>query len=372
MSRIAYICADPGVPAFGTKGASVHVQEMIRAWRARGHEVTLYCTRLGDHRPDDLSDLRTVHVRLERETRDAQREIAQEVAASELAQRAIADRPDAVYERYSLFSTALAEVATACAIPAFLEVNAPLIEEQKTHRVLYDEERAQRAVRTQLAAASVVTCVSPQVAQWVQTIDPQANTRVTPNGVNVDRIRPVTPDASRPTVVFVGTLKPWHGVEALLEAAALARRPWQLRIIGTGPQEDALRAQAAALGLDVDFRGAVAPEAMGEALQGAWIGVAPYPDKADHYFSPLKVYEYAAAALPVVATRVNGMDDIVADGETGRIVPPSDPAALAATIDDLVADPARAAAWGRAGRADVERHHTWHNVLDQTIGGCAL
>nr|WP_031283401.1 hypothetical protein [Kocuria sp. UCD-OTCP] len=60
--RLAYVCADPGVPVFGTKGASVHVQEILRAWRARGAEVRLYATRVGDDVPADLADVPVVHV----------------------------------------------------------------------------------------------------------------------------------------------------------------------------------------------------------------------------------------------------------------------------------------------------------------------
>lgn len=52
--RVAYVCADPGVPVFGTKGSSVHVQEIVRAWRRAGADVTVYCVRAGNDRPADL------------------------------------------------------------------------------------------------------------------------------------------------------------------------------------------------------------------------------------------------------------------------------------------------------------------------------
>ena len=55
--RIAYICCDPGIPVFGTKGASVHIQEVVRELRFIGHEVALYAVRSGKHIPDDLTDL---------------------------------------------------------------------------------------------------------------------------------------------------------------------------------------------------------------------------------------------------------------------------------------------------------------------------
>ncbi|USQ81964.1 glycosyltransferase family 4 protein [Ornithinimicrobium faecis] len=385
MTHVAYLSADPGVPAFGTKGASVHVQEIIRAFRDRGASVRLYTARTDDHVPADLTDVPVTHVpvdsRAERtadkefdqQERTARREQRQVAAAHEMATRAIADGVDIAYERYSLFSTALAEVTTTLGIPGVLEVNAPLIDEQATHRHLIDAAGALRALRTQVAAAAVVACVSEPVAQWVRGHCPEATDKikVTPNGVNTSRIAPTTVSAEGdPIVLFVGTLKPWHGVEVLLEAAALAREPWQLRIVGDGPQGPALTEQAERLGLDVDFRGAVAPGDIPAALAGAAVSVAPYPvfdGGADQYFSPLKIYEYAAAGLPVVASRVGQVPGIVADGENGLLVEPSDPVALAAAIDTLAADPQRARALGLAGRDMVLASHSWDSVLDQIL-----
>ncbi|WP_109473757.1 glycosyltransferase family 4 protein [Ornithinimicrobium cavernae] len=391
MTRVAYLSADPGVPAFGTKGASVHVQEIIRAFRDRGAEVGLYTARTDDHVPADLADVPVVHVpvdgsaeqrradrSLPREERTARREHRQVAAAHELAARAIADGADLAYERYSLFSTALAEVCSTLGVPGVLEVNAPLIDEQATHRDLVDTEGALRALRTQVAAASVVACVSEPVAAWVRGHCPDAadRIRVTPNGVNTTRIAPsAAAPVGDPVVLFVGTLKPWHGVEVLLEAAAVARERWQVRIVGDGPQGQALAEQAERLGVPVDFRGAVAPGDIPAALAGASIAVAPYPvldGGADQYFSPLKIYEYAAAGLPVVASRVGQVPTIVRDGENGLLVEPSDATSLAAAIDTLVADPERARALGRAGRAMVETGHSWERVLEQILDGLSL
>ena len=93
MTRVAYLCADPGVPVFGTKGSSVHVQEIVRAWRGTGAVVTVYCTLLGTERPSDLADLDVVEVNTlepvpasarERAVQDAALGLADEVL---LAQR---------------------------------------------------------------------------------------------------------------------------------------------------------------------------------------------------------------------------------------------------------------------------------------------
>ncbi|SDL34357.1 glycosyltransferase family 4 protein [Tessaracoccus oleiagri] len=376
--RVAYICADPGIPVFGTKGASVHVQEIVRAWRARGAEVHVYCTRLGDHRPHDLEDVAVTVMPVgkgrgatdEERTADREQQVAD--VSRRLARAAIADEVDVVYERFSLFSVAMSLVAQRLDVPAYLEVNAPLVEEQRDHRILVDEAWARGALRAQLHAATRVAAVSRPVADWclAQAGDPELAARVVvaPNGVNVDRIAPVVP-GTEPTVLFVGTLKPWHGTEHLIRAAALAGRRWRLRIVGDGPQGSALRDLADSLGVAVDFVGAVPPEGIPAAMAGAWVAAAPYPEQRDQYFSPLKVFEYSAAALPVVASRVGQIPTIVRDGETGLLVEPSRPDQLAAAIDRLVADAATARRMGAAGRELMTGRHTWEKVLARTIEG---
>ncbi len=356
--------------------------------------------RLGDEVPADLADLPVHVVPVAKGSDPAAREVAQQEAAEELAAMVRAAAPDVVHERYSLFSTVLQSVRadSSRACTTVLEVNAPLIDEQRTHRVLVDEAAAELALADQLAAADVVACVSEPVAAWVRGRAAALPDRravlschdgrggdacvttgthegagspavvVTPNGVNTDRIRAVTPDlGGDPVVVFVGTLKPWHGVEDLVRAAALARVPWRLRLVGDGPMRPALEELAADHGVALEMVGAVPPEQVPAALEGALVAVAPYPDSGDHYFSPLKVYEYGAAALPVVASRIGEIPSVVEDGSTGLLVPPSDPAALAAAIDTLAADPEVARRMGAAARERMQARHSWAHVLDATL-----
>ena len=365
--RIAYVTVDPGIPVFGTKGASVHIQEVVRELIRRGHDVTVHTTRAGRDIPDDLAGLKVVETRIEADD-PAARERAQQEVSARIAARIIAGGADLVYERYSLFSTALAEVAEATGAAGILEVNAPLIEEQRTHRVLVDEEAAGNALARQVAAATATIAVSDPVRDWVRERTGSESVHTVPNGVSITRIVPRPEEIGDPVVTFVGTLKPWHGVADLLAAAALAKRPWKLRIIGDGPERAALEEQAAGLGIEVDFRGAVAPADMPGQLAGSAIGVAPYPDlggEQQQYFSPLKVYEYLAAGLPVVASAVGQLPQIL--GELGTLVPPSDPAALATAIDTLAADPVLRGKLGWRGRMQAEEKHSWAGAVDRIL-----
>lgn len=369
MSRIAYLCVDPGVPVFGSKGASVHVQEIVRAWRQRGASVTIYCTRKGDFVPSDLADVPVVTVPVT--GKGAEREHGQALAAAELAARITGDGATAVYERYSLFSDGLARVTAALGIPGFLEVNAPLIDEQRLHRTLHDDGAAEEALRVQVAAAVRTVCVSDPVTRWVRDrVDARHHGRIrtVANGVNVHRIMPAAEAPGAAVVAFVGTLKPWHGVQTLVEAQAAGSGSWTVRVIGDGPQGRELRSLAARIGADVEFTGAVAPESVPAALAGCAIAAAPYPrtrDADEQYFSPLKIYEYCAAGLPVVASRVGQVPHIIDDGVTGLLVEPSDPRALASAIDELVAAPLARAAMSSAARSLATDRHSWESVLER-------
>ena len=361
--HIAYVCLDPGIPVFGTKGASVHIQEVVREYRRRGHDVTVYATRRGSDVPDDLAELRIVDVPIT--TRDEEeRERAQQAASASVSDMVRAGGYDLVYERYSLFSTVIAE----CGVPGILEVNAPLIDEQRTHRVLVDEQAADAALQEQVQAALATICVSDPVRDWVIARTEGTRVFTVPNGVNVHRITPQPESPGAPVVTFVGTLKPWHGVDVLLRARAQAHKDWQLRIIGDGPMRAELDDLARSLGIDVDFRGAVTPDAIPQHMAGTAIGVAPYPamdTDSDQYFSPLKVYEYMAAGLPVVASRVGQLPEIM--GESAYLVPPSDPEALAEALDALVANPVERARVGSDNRRQAEREHSWTGTVDHIL-----
>jgi glycosyltransferase involved in cell wall biosynthesis len=373
--RIAYVSVDPGVPVFGTKGASVHVQEVVREFIARGAEVAVFTTRSGHDVPADLVGVDVVHLPIAKGP-SAQRERAQAEVSAQLAALIREDRFDLVYERYSLFSTALAEAAAA-GVPGILEVNAPLIDEQRTHRELIDEASAQRALQQQVVAAARTVCVSEPVAQWVrQRVDGEVV--VVPNGVNTDRIVPGehTTAGRAPRIVFVGTLKPWHGVDVLVDALRLMREDCTVRIVGDGPQGESLRERVAEAGLgeQVSFTGAVTPEQIPHLLRDCDLAVAPYPAVAadDSYFSPLKVYEYLAAGLPVVASAIGQLPAILGGSQAGVLVEPSDPRALARVLDELAAAPARRRLMSAAARQLAESRHSWTAAVDRILAGVHL
>lgn len=402
---VSYVCLDPGVPVFGRKGCSVHVQEVLRDLVRRGAAVDLLATRTGGSAPRGLGAV-PVHelgrpggyddAARERALVDLDRRAAAAVGSRLVQARAARGgrglRP-VVYQRYSLWSCAVLERARAAGAATVLEVNAPLVQEQARHRVLVDERTAVERTARALRAAHLAYAVSEPVARWARDLA-GVDVAVLPNGVDPARFAVGPRDAGdadagawsgrtagagRPLVVaFVGTFRPWHGTGVLLDALArLGARPpaglppLRLLLVGDGPCREATVRRAAELGVDVRDTGPVPPDAVPGLLAGADVAVAPYP-AGDAYFSPLKVMEYLAAGLPTVAGAVTDLPRLFADGSELLLVPPGDAGALAAALHRLRADAGLRERLGRAGAAAVRDRHTWSAVVDEVLQRATL
>jgi glycosyltransferase involved in cell wall biosynthesis len=173
-------------------------------------------------------------------------------------------------------------------------------------------------------------------------------------------------------VAFVGTLKPWQGLDTLVEAFVLLRRTVpdaRLLVVGDGPGRADLERQVQAAGIDeaVRFTGAVQPAAVGALLARADASVAPYPATTGRYFSPLKVLESMAAGVPVVSTSVGQLPELIRNGETGLLCEPGDPAAVARALAALAANPVLRRQIRTRARSWVLAHHSWDGVAQRIL-----
>ena len=377
--RIAYVCADAGVPIFGHKGCSVHVQEMVRALQRHGASVDVFAASVAGAPTPGLESLQ-VH-RLPRVGDGEPVSHAPLVTALNVELAAALDRAgpyDLVYERYSLWSFAGMEYARAAGTPGLLEVNAPLIEEQAVFRGLRDAAGATRAAGRVFQAADALLAVSAEVATWLERFPSgRRPVHVLPNGVDPERFRPdVAPADPGPlgtyTVGFVGSMKPWHGLNVLIEAfARLHARvaATRLLLVGGGPEDAAVRTALADRGLLPACRlvGAVSPDEVPAFLTSMDAAVAPYPEPERFYFSPLKVYEYLAAGRAIVASGVGQLKTVIQPEVNGLLCPPGDAMALADALERLQREPQLRARLGRDARASVLRSHTWEQVAARVL-----
>jgi glycosyltransferase involved in cell wall biosynthesis len=217
-------------------------------------------------------------------------------------------------------------------------------------------------IRALLRHADAVLALSPQWRDGLAQIEPAARLRVAPNPVLVPAARaPLR--GNRPTVVFLGMLTEAKGALDLLRAwpAVLERVPDARLVLGGAGDIDGLRAQAEAMGIGhaVELPGWVRGEEKAALLQSAWVFTLPSHAEA----LPMSVLEAMAAGIPVVASNVGGIPLAVEHGVGGLLVAPRDGASLAESIADLLADPARRIAMGRAAREHVAREFSSDAVL---------
>jgi glycosyltransferase involved in cell wall biosynthesis len=376
--KIAYVCADPGVPVFGRKGCSIHVQEVLRSLLDSGATVELFASRIGGDPPPGLENVRVRRLPRVARVGAGDRERFALAANLDLFEALGTDNGfDFIYERHSIWSYAGMEYAQQRGIPGLLEVNAPLLDEQRRYRGLVLESAAEEAVGRAYRAATDLLAVSDGVAAYLNRHPAvRGAVHVVPNGVDAERFTPeVLP--SRPaegvfTIGFVGTLKPWHGVEQLVAAAARidpSLGPLRLLIVGDGPQRDEIEAQAAALGLadSVELTGAVTSDDVPALLTSMDVAVAPYPQLEEFYFSPLKIFEYMASGRAVVAASIGQIREVIADGSTGLLYAPGDLDALAGALTKLRVDAELCGRLGGAARSAVMSNRSWGRVAGRIM-----
>lgn len=374
--RAAFVCADRGVPIFGRKGCSVHVQELVRALRREGVAVEIVAAATGGSPPADLADV-PVHEPpgLRDAARDGDARRINDAIAGALARIAPLDF---VYERYALWSWAGVTHAATCGIPGILEVNAPLVDEHAQHRGAIDVDAARRGTVRAFAAASTLVAVSREVVSDIGRWHAPALARahVVPNGVDVDRFTPdVTPARPAPgvfTIGFAGSMKPWHGLRILAGAfAAVYRRMADTRmlLVGDGPEAEPARALLSMNGAagGAQWTGAVDPREVPGLLTSMDVAVAPAMPAAPFYFSPLKVFEYMAAARPVVASRVGQLAEVIEHERTGLLFESGDERSLAGALERLRKDEELRIRLGTAARSRAVERHSWRAVARRIL-----
>ena len=227
---------------------------------------------------------------------------------------------------------------------------------------LVPDELMNRNVRAQVRAVGATVhrylAVASHVRDRLAALGlPARKLRVVRNGIDAaELLRPANEELriqlsgapQRPVVLTVARLARQKGIDVLLSAASQVPDAMFL-IAGEGPDRTALEARAAALGLGNSVRFLGAAHNVPDLLAACDVFVLPSLAEG----LPLSVLEAMAAGKPVVATRIAGTDEAVADGTSGVLVPPRDPDALATAIRSLLAEPDRASRLARAGQERV-------------------
>jgi glycosyltransferase involved in cell wall biosynthesis len=211
-------------------------------------------------------------------------------------------------------------------------------------------------------AAGLIVLTHRLAAMLGERFATRGRIQVAPDGVDLHGALPIADRASAGPVTYLGNFHPWKGVEILVQAAACAS-DLHVTLVGGEPEPRA-RIEALAKSLEaadrVRFVGPVPPPKRWEYLAKASVCVLPLTRSAfgTSFTSPLKLFEYMAAARPIVASDLPALREVLRDGENALLVPPEDPAALAAAIRRLQEDPLLAERLAAQAARDV-RAFTW-------------
>ncbi|MDI7276635.1 MAG: glycosyltransferase family 4 protein [Anaerolineae bacterium] len=224
------------------------------------------------------------------------------------------------------------------------------------HRVITVSEEARRSFLLRGYPEGQFICIH----NGIEPLRPPA----TGTGTRARAELGVAPEA--PVLLTVARMTPQKGYDVLLAAApaVLARYPdAQFVWVGEGPEREALAAGARDLGVAHAVRFLGHRDDVPSLMSAADLLVLPSRFEGH----PIVALEALSMGLAVVGTRVCGMEEAVADGETGLLAEPEQPEALSAAIVELLADPSRRERMGQAGRLRVHRHFTARLMAKATM-----
>jgi len=382
--KILYVAS--GIPVPGTLGGSTHTLEVARGLAARGHAVhVVACSRAGQASLAALArPVSSCYTGFYLHHLDIPKS-ASLLSAPLVLRLARTLAPDVVIERYYNFAGAGIWAARRLGIRSILEVNALIVDPPEVFKRRLDDWLGRPMRRWALAQCRWADRIVTPLHTTVPAEIARAKIVELPWGANIERfapgdggwgigdgeesLQPPPPPPPPPPPGPLGSFRAWHGVLDFVRAAGLLLtegRDCQFLLIGDGPQRAAAERLAAAWPGRFTFTGAVAYDAVPQLLAGATIGVAPFNTaphpalrSAGFFWSPLKVYEYMAAGLPVVTAALHPLDQVIRDGQEGALFAEGDLPGLAAAIARLLDDPAAARAIGRRARARVVEHYSW-------------
>ena len=362
-------------------GQAVHIEELIDALRAQGHEVLLVgpSSYASGGFGGEIGFVAALKKLLPAAVYEIL-EFAYNLQAARRLDRAVkAFKPEVIYERYSLFLQAGIWVHRRRHIPLLLEVNGPLFEERMKNDGLALHGFGRWCQKVEWNGADYVLPVTEVLAGYVRrTGVPDSRIAIIPNGINTARFGKA-PDAAaakaalgvsgRLVLGFTGFLRRWHALDRVIDfvAAHGERLNLHLLIVGDGPVRDELIGHAAAAGVAHRFTITGVVERDDVARHLAAFDIALQPGITE-YASPLKLFEYMYLGRAVVAPDMANIREILTHGRDALLFDPADPGSMNAAILRLAQDEALRARLGRQARATMdEKGLTWANNARRVV-----
>ena len=365
----------------GDGAEGIHIAEIVKALRRQGHNIKVVSligesTNRSNHRQRTWTRLAklfpgfvyeiaemTYNIKGYREIKAVVREF----------------RPDFIYDRYASFNYSCVAVARQAHLPLLLEVNSPYSFQKKAYEKLYFKKLLKIIETKTCRDASCVLVVSTPLKEYlVNNGVPKEKIEVIPNGADPEVFHPSVDGNSvrakygiqdRCIIGFVGILRPWHGLELLLEVFSKLeheRKNLHLLIIGNGPSEKDLISLSQKMGIAhrTTFTGRVSHEEMRSYIAALDIAVSP---RATFYASPMKILEYMAIALPVIAPNMANIRDIVENGKDGLLFDPENKDSLRDMLNRVDGDQELRKKIGLNARKKIEQSYTWESNAHRIV-----
>lgn len=361
-------------------GQAVHIDEMVQALRAQGHEVRVVSPAAStDAAAGGMGQQVGWAHRLRALLPKAVYELLELgyswVAYRRLRAAVIDFKPDVLYERYNLFMVAGVLLARRFRIPYLVEVNSPLVQERAAYGGLGLTGLAHWSEKLVWRSADRVFVVTAVLGRCVsgQGVDPQ-RIIVTPNGINPEHFAKAPPPAQAKAALgwndalvlgFTGFVRDWHGVDRVIRWLARPLTPVQARllVVGDGPARAGLESLARELGVHdrVRFTGVVSRQQVPDFVASFDIALQP---AVVPYASPLKLFEYLALGKAIVAPRQPNIQEILEHNDNALLFDAGTPSALEEALDQLAGDAALRRRLSNSARETIARRRlTWaHNA----------
>ena len=352
-------------------GQYVHLSELVHAFEQQGHEVTLVGPKIIEAAAfgsdGGFSDtLRKFLPKFAFELLEFAYAI---LAFPRLFKTALELKPDFIYERYNLYFPIGVFCARLLRIPITMEINGPLVEERQAHGGLSLISFAKWSQRYTWSKSDLTLPVTEVLAGYLRNYGVSAeNILVLPNGVDLPRIqggdrtriRKLYSVGDDLLLGFIGFVRPWHKVDEIITAMAKGELAnTQLLIVGDGPSIADLKALSSELGVQerVKFAGLVDRDSIRDYLAAFDIALQP---GVTAWASPLKMIEYLAASLPIVAPDQDNIREIITHDLNGVLFDDKIPHTQIDAIRQIVESTSLRTSLGREAFFSIDRLQlTW-------------
>ena len=359
-------------------GQFVHMAELTRALKRRGHEMVLVGPSVIESEPfgAEAGFVDTLKQKLPGFLYEIL-EFGYNLPAMWRLVRAIRrEKPDWIYERFNLFFPAGVWVNRHFKLPFLLEVNAPLYEERAAHSGISMHDLARWSQRITWNQAGGVLPVTQVLGNDIASYGVSGDRiHVIPNGIDPERFRDLPDQATAKARLkidaevvlgFVGFIHAWHGLARVLDF--LKEHELSnvlLMVVGDGPDKDILERKTAELGLSdrVTFTGTIGRDEIKDYL--AAFDIALQPNVTD-YASPLKLFEYMCLGHAIIAPDKDNIREILTRDHDALLIDPNDFDQLCAALLKLISSAEERDRLGSNARQTIaDKRLTWDNNAER-------